>query len=1016
MSHGQDDASMWRDKIEALMSFSQSNGDDDNENKTPAMRYYGPERTLVAMVLLTRVEYPTGLYNTHSSTMRPWLETVFRRGHDNSAFLPLASRVAMQVQSDFTIEDAQSLVHPIMTLFTQRSSSSTCLSMIDVELVSVLTSLLLVAAPAPPSSSSSSSTTTTTRTISQRQGELWTHGVPLAIVSRLIQNNSPQQNSTSFKEPASSPQENDPNYKVMMDILAATIARSRTEPISTDNILKAYHQAMVYFFFVHVTTTDGRISARAWMQLVKSLQSPKQEIEPPQEPSSDEEKMELHRLALLYVQHSIRSARVEHGNESNLLLGDVFFVSNHDESVSRIREQEECLEQVSPFIVAGVIESGSCDDSSCQSRDLGNMDAPLSRWEYCFLIDVELVSVLTSLLLVAAPAPPSSSSSTTTTTTISQRQGELWTHGVPLAIVSRLIQNNSPQQNSTSFKEPASSPQENDPNYKVMMDILAATIARSRTEPISTDNILKAYHQAMVYFFFVHVTTTDGRISARAWMQLVKSLQSPKQEIEPPQEPSSDEEKMELHRLALLYVQHSIRSARVEHGNESNLLLGDVFFVSNHDESVSRIREQEECLEQVSHLLLQGLSNPDHATIRLASLETLAIWMHHCPDGSIASSIIDTRKASPQKEDSLGRYGTLCALLRLTVGEFRLALSHLVDDDDDDDGDCGGGEGSSNNTSEQHLWQSCGTIVLGMLQIMVSLADSDDEGHDDNGNGTKESWNVDALLHVRHSLEDALHAAVQYLNQPIPSVPPKQRGAAVVCARILGGYVSEIDPTLLAKSSGVTISDLWNSLTISLTLVSQDKKESHEIQTDASSETYEEHDELLLSMLPGICAVLECDGSTEESSQHDLPQPSTLLEMLQKTLLPFLTRMRKACRNDKEGIHVSDVMLWSCRALEDWCTFQLGNSKQADDKLATGLSREVCLWIEMVSQQQQHQQQRAAGSSTYQLKPEHLGPMIHCWYSLQGITSSTGEEATPRDMAVIATAMQFCPETDPLDE
>jgi len=742
------------------MSFSQSNGDDDNENKTPAMRYYGPERTLVAMVLLTRVEYPTGLYNTHSSTMRPWLETVFRRGHDNSAFLPLASRVAMQVQSDFTIEDAQSLVHPIMTLFTQRSSSSTCLSMIDVE----------------------------------------------------------------------------------------------------------------------------------------------------------------------------------------------------------------------------------------------------------------LVSVLTSLLLVAAPAPPSSSSSTTTTTTISQRQGELWTHGVPLAIVSRLIQNNSPQQNSTSFKEPASSPQENDPNYKVMMDILAATIARSRTEPISTDNILKAYHQAMVYFFFVHVTTTDGRISARAWMQLVKSLQSPKQEIEPPQEPSSDEEKMELHRLALLYVQHSIRSARVEHGNESNLLLGDVFFVSNHDESVSRIREQEECLEQVSHLLLQGLSNPDHATIRLASLETLAIWMHHCPDGSIASSIIDTRKASPQKEDSLGRYGTLCALLRLTVGEFRLALSHLVDDDDDDDGDCGGGEGSSNNTSEQHLWQSCGTIVLGMLQIMVSLADSDDEGHDDNGNGTKESWNVDALLHVRHSLEDALHAAVQYLNQPIPSVPPKQRGAAVVCARILGGYVSEIDPTLLAKSSGVTISDLWNSLTISLTLVSQDKKESHEIQTDASSETYEEHDELLLSMLPGICAVLECDGSTEESSQHDLPQPSTLLEMLQKTLLPFLTRMRKACRNDKEGIHVSDVMLWSCRALEDWCTFQLGNSKQADDKLATGLSREVCLWIEMVSQQQQHQQQRAAGSSTYQLKPEHLGPMIHCWYSLQGITSSTGEEATPRDMAVIATAMQFCPETDPLDE
>eukprot|EP00978_Attheya_sp_CCMP212_P005348 scaffold11962_cov59-Attheya_sp.AAC.2 len=312
---------------------------------------------------------------------------------------------------------------------------------------------------------------------------------------------------------------------------------------------------------------------------------------------------------------------------------------------------------------------------------------------------------------------------------------------------------------------------------------------------------------------------------------------------------------------------------------------------------------------------------------------------------------------------------------------------------------------------------------------MVSVADSDDEGQDDNGNGGKESrWNVDALLHVRHSLEDALHAAVQYLNQPImvPSAPPpndKQRngGAAVVCARILGGYVSEIDPTLLAKSSGVTLTDVWNSLTISLTLLCQDKKGNHDVlQTDASSETYEEHDALLLSLLPGICAVLECDGiSTEESSQHDVPQPSTLLDMLQKTLLPFLTRMRNACKNDKEGIHVSDVMLWSCRALEDWCTCQLGNSKHTDDKLiATGLSREVCLWIEMVSQQQQQQQQRqrAAGSTTYQLKPEHLGPMIHCWYSLQGVTSSTREEATPRDMAVIATAMQFCPETDPLDE
>eukprot|EP00978_Attheya_sp_CCMP212_P021765 scaffold63996_cov39-Attheya_sp.AAC.1 len=66
MSHGQEDASMmWRDKIEALLSLPpQSNhgdddDDDDENNKTSFMRYYGPERTLVAMVLLTRVDYPT---------------------------------------------------------------------------------------------------------------------------------------------------------------------------------------------------------------------------------------------------------------------------------------------------------------------------------------------------------------------------------------------------------------------------------------------------------------------------------------------------------------------------------------------------------------------------------------------------------------------------------------------------------------------------------------------------------------------------------------------------------------------------------------------------------------------------------------------------------------------------------------------------------------------------------------------------------------------------------------------
>ena len=137
---------------------------------------------------------------------------------------------------------------------------------------------------------------------------------------------------------------------------------------------------------------------------------------------------------------------------------------------------------------------------------------------------------------------------------------------------------------------------------------------------------------------------------------------------------------------------------------------------------------------------------------------------------------------------SLGNATSLCTILRLATGEWRIQLGRVSVD-----------EPSEGNTNI--ILDSCGRVIVAALHHVMHLAEKKKEKFQMQGA---------ALLHLRGSLQDALHATVQYLCQQ-----HSKEGPQAQAGRVLGGLLTEFD-VWDGLPEGISTDETLQALSIAL--------------------------------------------------------------------------------------------------------------------------------------------------------------------------------------------------------
>lgn len=157
----------------------------------------------------------------------------------------------------------------------------------------------------------------------------------------------------------------------------------------------------------------------------------------------------------------------------------------------------------------------------------------------------------------------------------------------------------------------------------------------------------------------------------------------------------------------------------------------------------------------------------------------------------------------PPSPSPLGEAAIFCTIARLVAGELRISLGSVMDDEHD-------AAGSKGDTTVEY----CIGTMVSFLHVILQLVDDDSEDDSSGEGGGSDtvvpsvprciiSFNTDAILHTRHTFEDALDAVVQFLSSSSsslsdePSCGVTQRSVwddcSHRCCRFLGAYLSEID-------------------------------------------------------------------------------------------------------------------------------------------------------------------------------------------------------------------------------
>ena len=198
------------------------------------------------------------------------------------------------------------------------------------------------------------------------------------------------------------------------------------------------------------------------------------------------------------------------------------------------------------------------------------------------------------------------------------------------------------------------------------------------------------------------------------------------------------------------------------------------------------------------------------STIRRNQWEWLLITPP--PPAADTTSLSTTTR---QKYDSRN----LCALVRLAAGEWRIQLSLALTRNQESTSHNNHNTDNDSNgvilaqACATVVAQACATVVAQALDLLVGQVEPPDDDYDDAA--PKWSLTPQDLLHMRHSLQDALDATVQYLldqqhvldkqNEEQQQTNNNSRGEwDPVVIRLLGALLTEWDVFLETTTSAAT--------------------------------------------------------------------------------------------------------------------------------------------------------------------------------------------------------------------
>jgi hypothetical protein len=194
----------------------------------------------------------------------------------------------------------------------------------------------------------------------------------------------------------------------------------------------------------------------------------------------------------------------------------------------------------------------------------------------------------------------------------------------------------------------------------------------------------------------------------------------------------------------------------------------------------TKLKEDASLDKDMSRFILTcvaSVQGSDSDELRSTAWSTTATLLQSCGwEWLLVGAVTTTPTGQDGKKADFGKASSLCTLVRLAVGEWKIQLGLLVDE--------------SCTLSEERLLlvEACAQVLVEAVNFVVEMANRMDEA--DGDDTVSLPLSADALVHLRQSLEEALNLAVQYLGLAEKRVLSVD-GPVV---RVLGSLLREFDP------------------------------------------------------------------------------------------------------------------------------------------------------------------------------------------------------------------------------
>jgi hypothetical protein len=306
----------------------------------------------------------------------------------------------------------------------------------------------------------------------------------------------------------------------------------------------------------------------------------------------------------------------------------------------------------------------------------------------------------------------------------------------------------------------------------------------------------------------------------------------------------------------------------------------------------------------------------------------------------------------------LGNSTTLCTWIRLASGEWRIQLQQTTATTTKN-------SRASTSTTGNAAWlqaislpvgHTCARLLMSVVQFLVQL---EEQPH-------QMPLSLEALLHLRQSLEQALWTTVEYLSTNDDD-DSNSKSFSTTAIRLLGTLLMEVD--------------IWDLM----------EKEQHDSTPQAILECLEtilptiEQD---YSLLPGLVNIL---GDAESDSEKQ----GQLVKHLSEPLVEYLEEFWK--RDIGLAERLDDTIPWACTCTELWASLE-------DDDFSSKRRLAIALieWIQGVVVDPNDLIQQQIALSRLQ---SYLSSVLGCYMTL-----SKDREQPPREheSRVIRRALQLC--------